>query len=102
MSDANKSTFQLPNNLKLSIDEDTAQGAYSNFQVVGSNETEFVLDFAYVQPHQPVGKVRSRVIVSPKHAKAMVRMLAERVRDHEARYGTIAEPKRPPGSGLPN
>lgn len=102
MSDETKSTIQLPNNLKLSIDESTAQGHYSNFQVVGSNETEFVLDFAYVQPHQPVGKVRDRVIVSPKHAKALVRMLSERVRDYEARYGNIPAPQRPSGSGLPN
>lgn len=93
-------------NLQITIDEDVAQGIYTNFQVLGSNETEFVLDFAYVQPHKPVGKIRSRVIMSPKHAKALVQLLAERVRDHEARFGPIAAPRPvfgpPGGSGLPN
>ena len=96
----------MPGNLKLIVDDDIAQGMYSNFQVVGSNETEFILDFAYIQPNQPRGKVRSRVILSPKHAKSLLGMLTERVRDYEGRFGEITLPVRqvPPkgGSGLPN
>jgi len=98
--------MNVPGNLKLSVDDDVAQGMYSNFQVVGSNETEFIIDFAYIQPNQPRGKVRARHILSPKHAKALLGMLSERVRDYEGRYGVISLPVRsvPPkgGSGLPN
>jgi len=93
-----------PGNIKISIDDDIAQGMYSNFQVAGSNETEFVLDFAYVQPHQMRGKVRARIILSPKHAKALSHILGERLRDFESRYGTITAPtpSQADDTGLPN
>ncbi len=107
MSDDKKKDFIRAGKLQIQVDDETAQGVYSNFQAVGSNETEFVLDFAYVQPHQPRGKVRARAILSPKHAKQLMRLLQQRVADHEARYGPIAVPLPGGdlgggGSGLPN
>ncbi len=93
--------------LQLQIDDGVAQGIYSNFQVVGSNETEFVLDYAYIPPGQNKGKVRSRIILSPKHAKALAGILGQRIRDFESRYGTIPPPasllkSAKGGGGLPN
>jgi hypothetical protein len=105
-SKAKIGVVNAPGNLKIVVDDDVAQGIYSNFQVIGNNETEFILDFAYIQPNQPRGKVRARMILSPKHAKSLLGMLTERVRDYEGNYGTISLPVRsaPPkgGSGLPN
>ncbi len=100
-------TMTLPGNLKLLVEDEVAQGMYSNLQVVGSNETEFVLDFAYVQPQQPVGKVRARIVLSPKHAKALMGLLSQRMRDYEERFGEIAPLRRSvaggdAGGGLPN
>jgi hypothetical protein len=93
-----------PQGVQFSIDDDVAVGLYSNFQLVGSNDTEFVVDFAYVLPNQPRGKVRSRVILAPRHAKSLMRMLAERVADYEARFGEIPLPGAPSfrPDGLPN
>jgi hypothetical protein len=93
--------------LQLQIDDPVAQGIYSNFQVVGSNETEFVIDYAYIPPGAQKGKVRSRIILSPKHAKALAGILGQRIRDFENRYGTIPPPASllsgsKSGSGLPN
>lgn len=93
--------------LQLKMDDEVALGAYSNFQVVGSNETEFVLDFAYVPPQSQVGKVRARLILSPKHAKSLLGLLQQRVGDYESRFGTIPIPsgtfaKGGPGGHLPN
>ena len=42
-------TLKVPGNLKIHVDDDVAQGMYSNFQVIGNNETEFIFDFAYLQ-----------------------------------------------------
>ena len=104
-------TFKTPQGqLQLQIDDAVAQGMYSNFQVVGSNETEFVVDFAYVPPGHGKGKVRARVILSPRHAKALAGILSARVLDFESRYGVIPAPssglvkgeRGPGGSGLPN
>lgn len=93
-----------PPGLQLQIDEDVAQGAYSNFQIVGASETEFFVDFAFIQPGTPRGKIRARMILSPKHAKSLVSMLAERVRDWEERFGPIPPPSfpAPPSGGLTN
>ena len=55
--------------IQIQLDEETAQGVYSNLSFISSNQTEFVLDFIYVQPQQPKAKVRSRIIMSPNHAK---------------------------------
>ena len=51
--------------LQIQLDDDVAQGQYVNMALVNHTETEFVLDFIYVQPQQPKAKVRSRVITNP-------------------------------------
>jgi hypothetical protein len=95
----------LPPNVQLQLDEETAQGVFSNLQILSSNDSEFVLDFAFLQPQAPRGKVRARVILTPRHAKGLLHLLAERVRDHEARHGHISMPSPVTGKGdggLPN
>jgi len=84
-----------PGQLQIEIDEATAQGAYVNFMIVGHTDTEFTLDFIYVQPHQPKGKVRFRVITAPSHAKRMLAALEENVRKHEASHGPIKAGSEP-------
>lgn len=76
--------------LEIDLDENTAQGLYSNLVVVNHSDTEFVLDFIYLQPMQPKAKVRSRIITSPKHAKKLLGALAENLKIYEERFGTIS------------
>jgi len=78
--------------LKLQLDEDVAQGMYSNLPLVAASETEFVLDFIYVQPQEPKGKVRARVLLSPKAAKLLSMRLKHRVEQYEERFGEIPMP----------
>ncbi|MFL5357095.1 DUF3467 domain-containing protein [Archangium sp.] len=75
--------------LQIQIDDDVAQGQYVNMAMVNQSETEFTLDFIYVQPHQPRAKVRSRVILNPKHLKRLLALLQDGVARHEARFGPI-------------
>lgn len=83
--------------LQIQIDEDIAQGAYANMATVTHSPTEFVLDFIYVQPQQPRGKVRSRIITSPQHLKQLLLALQDNVRRYEERFGPI----RPAGGEEP-
>ncbi len=79
-------------NLQLQMDEETAQGRYINFAMVNHTPTEFVLDFIYMQPQQPRGKVLSRVITNPVHAKRLLMALTDNLKKYEERFGTIKVP----------
>lgn len=85
MSDQNSKEVKL----EIQLDEETAQGVYVNLAVVNHNDTEFTLDFIFVQPQAPRAKVRSRVITSPRHAKRMLLALQENVARYEKSFGPI-------------
>ena len=75
--------------LEIQLDEDMAQGAYVNLAVVNHNEAEFVVDFIFVQPQAPRAKVRSRVILSPQHAKRFAAALQDNIGRYEQNFGGI-------------
>jgi hypothetical protein len=79
------------NQLQVELDDQTAQGAYCNLAFITHNETEFVLDFIFVQPQQPKAKVRSRVITSAAHAKRFLAALQENIKKYEQKFGPIKE-----------
>jgi hypothetical protein len=75
--------------LQIQLDDDVANGRYINMALVNHTETEFTLDFIFVQPQQPRAKVLSRVITNPKHMKRLLIAMQENVAKFEARFGTI-------------
>ena len=75
--------------LQIQLDEDVANGQYINMALVNHTETEFTLDFIYVQPQQPKAKVRTRVITSPKHMKRLVAAMQDNLSKFEAKFGSI-------------
>lgn len=77
------------NEVHIEIDEATAQGSYANLAMISHSDSEFVLDFIFLQPQAPKAKVRSRIITSPAHAKRVVAALQENIARYEARYGVI-------------
>jgi len=75
--------------IQIQLDEDIANGQYVNMALVNHTETEFTLDFVYVQPQQPKAKVRSRVITSPKHMKRLLLAIQDNISKYEAKWGPI-------------
>jgi len=75
--------------LQIQMDDDVANGQYVNMALVNHTETEFTLDFIYVQPQQPKAKVLSRVITNPKHMKRLLLAMQDNVAKYEARFGPI-------------
>ena len=73
--------------LEIQIDDETAQGVYSNLALVNHTETEFTIDFIFVQPQVPKAKVRSRIITSPRHLKRLIGALQENLRRYEEVHG---------------
>ena len=80
-----------PVQLQVEMDDATAQGLYSNLAGVTHSETEFVMDFLFLQPSQPKAKLRARVISSPVHTKRFLAALMENLKRYEERFGTIPE-----------
>jgi hypothetical protein len=80
-----------PNEIHLQVELDpvTAQGMYTNLAMVNHTETEFTIDFLFIQPQQPRATVRARIISSPKHTKRLVEALKDNLAKYEKRFGTI-------------
>jgi len=81
--------------LEIKLDDDVAQGVYSNLAVVNHSDAEFILDFIFIQPQAPQAKVRSRVITSPRHVKRLVRALEENLRKYEQNFGPVEIEEKP-------
>ena len=77
------------NNVNIELDENIAQGIYSNLVIVNHSPTEFVLDFINVMPGVPKAKVRSRLILTPEHAKKFINALQDNLRKYEKSFGEI-------------
>jgi type III secretory pathway component EscV len=83
---------QNPNQpLNIEISEEIAEGAYANLAIITHSNAEFVVDFVNVMPGTPKSKVKSRVILTPMHAKRFMKALVENVERYEAANGTIAD-----------
>ena len=83
-----------PQQIKIEIDEKTGQGEYVNFVVVTHSLAEFILDFVKVLPGVPKSKVKSRIIISPVHAKTFSKALQDNIDKFEKKYGEIKTPNR--------
>jgi Protein of unknown function (DUF3467) len=87
--------------IQLQLDDATANGAYVNMAMVNHNETEFTIDFIYMQPQTPPkAVVRARIINSPRHMKRFLLALQENVQKYEAQFGRI-DVSNPPPHSLP-
>ena len=78
--------------LQIELSEDVAEGVYTNLVMIAHNPEEFVLDFIRVLPGVPKARVKSRVVVTPGHAKRLLAALADNLAKYEAQYGEIGEP----------
>ena len=85
-----------PNQINIELNEEVAQGIYSNLAVITHSSSEFVVDFVRIMPGIKKGQVKSRVILTPEHAKRLLGALTDNIKKYEAVHGPIKEVK---GSG---
>ncbi|MEM7105559.1 MAG: DUF3467 domain-containing protein [Bacteroidota bacterium] len=81
--------------LNIELPEEVAEGVYSNMAMINHSPTEFVMDFIRMMPNMPKAKVKSRVILTPQHAKSLLKVLNENIKRYEGTYGPIKEAKPP-------
>lgn len=77
--------------LNIELTEDMADGTYANLAIITHSFAEFVIDFVNVMPNVPKAKVKSRVVMTPQHAKRLMRALVENVKRFEAQHGPIKD-----------
>lgn len=82
---------QQQNQLNIEISEEVAEGNYANLAIITHSHAEFVVDFVNVMPGTPKSKVKSRIILTPQHAKRFMKALMENVKRFEAVNGPIQD-----------
>ena len=87
------------NQLNIELKEDMSSGVYSNLVVINHSPSEFVLDFIQMMPGVPKAKVKSRIILTPQHAKRLMKALNDNVSKYEDQHGEIQD--LDPGKGVP-
>lgn len=65
---------------------------YANLAFISHTPGEIILDFAQLLPRMPRGRVLSRVIMSPMHAKMLQNALAQNIANYERQFGEIRLP----------
>jgi len=81
--------------INIELDENTAEGIYSNLAIINHSASEFVLDFVCIMPGVPKAKVKSRIVLTPQHAKRLVKALAENVHRFEVAHAEIKDTEQP-------
>ncbi len=82
--------------INIELDETIAQGIYSNLAIINHSASEFVLDFVCIMPGTPKAKVKSRIVLTPQHAKRLLKAMGENISRFEATHGDIKDTEQPP------
>ncbi|WP_106134407.1 DUF3467 domain-containing protein [Mongoliibacter ruber] len=85
---------KIPNNspdqqINVELPEEIAEGIYSNLAMIAHSNSEFVVDFIRLMPGVPKAKVKSRIIMTPDHAKRLLAALKDNISKYEAAFGKI-------------
>ncbi len=86
------------NQINIELKEEVAQGTYSNLAVITHSSSEFVVDFVRIMPGIPKAEVKSRIILTPEHAKRLLMALKDNIEKFESVHGEI---KNVDGGGGP-
>ena len=89
------------NQIQIELKEEVAQGTYSNLAIITHSSSEFVLDFVRVMPGVPKAEVKSRVILTPEHAKRLLKALEDNVEKFEKVHGPVKNIEGPSGPAIP-
>src|SRR5690606_2755860 len=75
--------------ISIELNEDIAEGVYSNLAIITHSNTEFVIDFVRIMPGVPKAKVKSRIVLTPEHAKRLMTALQDNINRFEGQNGKI-------------
>lgn len=88
---AQKKDSENKNQINIELSEEVAEGTYVNLAMIAHSHSEFVIDFIRIMPGLPKAKVKSRIVITPEHAKRLLAALEENIQKYEQSFGTINE-----------
>ena len=97
MEDKEKSKNQI----NIELKEEIAQGTYSNLAIITHSSSEFVVDFVRIMPGVPKAEVKSRIILTPEHAKRLLMALKDNIAKFESIHGPIKDIEGGSGPVIP-
>lgn len=83
---------QNPKKVNVKIDEQVGEGVYANIFIINHSPSEFILDFGRLMPGMPSAKIKTRVLVTPQHAKHLLKLLEKNIENFENKNGEIKLP----------
>jgi hypothetical protein len=84
------------NQINIELSEEIAEGIYSNLAMIAHSNSEFVIDFIRLMPGVPKAKVKSRIVITPEHAKRLLSALKDNIQKYEATFGSIKQTNEMP------
>jgi hypothetical protein len=96
MAEDNKKAKGNPNQINIELSEEIAEGVYSNLAMIAHSNSEFVIDFIRLMPGVPKAKVKSRVVITPEHAKRLLNALIDNIKKYEESFGPIKKSEDAP------
>ncbi|MEM0939255.1 MAG: DUF3467 domain-containing protein [Bacteroidota bacterium] len=92
MSDSSKKEEKKSNNqINIELSEEIAEGVYSNLAMIAHSSSEFVIDFIRLMPGVPKAKVKSRIVITPEHAKRLLTALEDNINKYESTFGEVKQ-----------
>ena len=86
------------NHIQIELSDEVGQGVFANLAIITHSAAEFILDFIRIMPVVPKARVKSRIILTPEHAKRLMAALKDNIAKYESVHGPIKNVK---GSGGP-
>jgi uncharacterized protein DUF3467 len=78
-------------NINIELPEEVAEGIYSNLAIISHSNSEFIVDFIRIMPGTPKAKVKARILLTPQHAKRLMKALKDNLTKFEAVNGHVQD-----------
>ena len=82
--------------MQINLAPEVAEGTYANLAIIAHSSSEFVIDFVRTMPGVKQANVKSRIILTPEHAKRLLLALQDNISKYERDYGRIEIPNQQP------
>jgi len=88
---------EVKQEINIELSEEIAEGIYSNLAIISHSHSEFVIDFVRLMPNLPKAKVKSRIVLTPQHAKRLMLALSDNIKKYESQFGDVQDDNDFPG-----